>query len=410
MKYFIRTDNLKEVLPLRYWFDGAKDRKLSPESLAELGGYLLDKQLSVATGEAKGVIDPYIESIESVRAMLLQAVREKPELPEPHYHLARYYHIHGNTYEERLTLENAIRAFDMAQTESVRRRLYRVDTHYRYANLLLGNKESFPVIEQVVKGIELYEDFLNRNLVPPSPQLGKLYALRGDLDYFKPVNDETYKPMMESALNYYHRAEQNKWAPPEIQYRMGAAYYQLEDWKNALEYVFKASSGMPLNRRMLYALGNIAYRRGDYFAAQGYFNRLLDILENQRVRLPVLLPNDRPEFLELAERLMIARNNAGVVYEALADQTGRREYRSRAMSLYAESARAWDSITRNPQSMQRSLLEQIPGVQGINQGYLNAYYALRPSSGYSPAIFPRIDKDAIEPSKWEELVSNGGLQ
>ncbi|MDR0503819.1 MAG: tetratricopeptide repeat protein [Treponema sp.] len=405
MTYFIRTDNLKEVLPLRDWFDGSKNRRLSAASLAELGGYLLDKQLE----EVKGVPNPYVENIQSVRAMLLQAVKENRELPEAHYHLARYYKNLGNVYEERLTIENAIRAFDLAKQESVRRRLYRVDAHYRYSNILVNNREFFPAEEQLVRGIELYEDFVSRNLISSSAQLGQLYAAKGDLEYFVKSGN------MRAALRDYKDAERNGWSPPEIQYRMGAAYYQIEDWKNSLEYLFKASADLPLNRRVLHALGNAAYKRGDYFAAQGYYNRLLDVLESQRVRLPVLLPNDRPEYLELGERLMIARNNTGVTYEALANVTGNQDFRSRALSLYAESARAWDSITRSPGTMERMSLVGSPGAPGINLGFLNANNFLhannaqQSSAGYTPEIFIRIDKDALEPSHWEELAPFGGL-
>jgi tetratricopeptide (TPR) repeat protein len=401
MIYFIRTDNLRETLHLRHWFESSDRRHLSAESLAELGGYLLDKQLERPTG----VPDPYIESIESVRAMLLQAVMEDPYLPEPHYHLARYHHNLGNTYEERLTLENAIRAFDLARRESVRRRLQRVDAHYRYANLLINNREFFPAEREVIRGIGLYEDFLNRNLIGPSVQLGQLYALGGDIEYFaKPGSD------MRTVLDrFYHVAEGYGYAPPEILFRMGSAYYQLEDWRNSLEYLFRASTHLPLNRRMLFALGNVTYQRGDYFAAQGYYNRLIDLLENQRVRLPVLLPNDNPQFLEIGERLMMARNNAGVVYDALAEQTGNRDFRARAMSLYAESARAWDAITRNPETMIRMRLSEIPGAPGINLGYLNANNLLRPGTDYSPGVFIRIDRDVVEPSRWEQLAPFGGM-
>jgi hypothetical protein len=107
---------------------------------------------------------------------------------------------------------------------------------------------------------------------------------------------------------------------------------------------------------------------------------------------------------------MMARNNAGVVYEALAEQTGNREYRSRALAMYAESARAWDTITRNPETMVRMRLSESPGAPGINLGYLNASNAMRPSNNYTPEIFIRIDKDAVEPSHWEELAPFGGLQ
>jgi tetratricopeptide (TPR) repeat protein len=401
LKYFIRTDNLKETLQLRVWFENdPKKRKLSTPTLAELGGYLLDKQLQKTPGT---VPDPYIESIESVRDMLLQAVMQDLYLPEPHYHLARYYHSLGNTHEERLTLENAIRAFDLAKQESVKRRLYRVDTHYRYANLLINNREFFPADEQAVRGIELFEDFMNRNLIPPSSQLGQLYAVRGDLEYFVKSGN------MEAAINNYKKAELYSYAPPEVQYRMGAAYYQQEDWRNAIDYLFRASKELPLNRRLLFAMGNAAYQRGDYFAAKGYYDRLLDVLETQRVRLPVLLPNDNVQFLETGERLMMARNNAGVVNEALARQTGNRDYRSKAMVLYAESSRAWDAITRNPETMTRGKFTDSSGAPSINLGYLNANNALRPTSGYRPQIFTRIDKDALEPSRWEELAPMGGF-
>ena len=399
MKFFIRTDNLKETLYLRAWFENGRNRRLSAESLSELGGYLLDKQLE----KPSGVPNPYVESIESVRSMLLEAVRMEPTLPEPHYHLARYYHNLGNTYEERLTLENAVRAFDLARTESVRRRRYRVDTHYRYANLLVDRKEFFVAEEQLVRGIELYEDFLSRNLLPPSPQLGQLYAAKGDLEYFLKTGN------MEAALVNYRQAERYDYSPPEVQYRMGSAYYQLENWGIALQYLFRASSELPLNRRLLYALGNAAYKRGDYFAAEGYFNRLLTILESQRIRLPVLLPNDSPQFHELALRLMLARNNAGVVYEALAEQTGNREYRSRAMVLYAESSLAWDPLTRNPDTMVRMHLTDNFSDPGANLGFFNANNALRPTSDYRPQIFIHIDKDVLEPSRWEELAPAGRL-
>jgi len=394
MAYFIRVDNLRETLNMRTWFDKNPKHQLPAESLAELGGYLLDKQLE----KPAGVPDPYVESIESVRDMLLKAVMMEPTLPEPHYHLARYHHNLNNNYEERRTLENAIRAFNLAQTESVRRRNYRVDTQYRYANLLINNREFFPAEEEVVRGIQLFEDYMNRNLIPASEQLGQLYALKGDLEFFVKSGN------MEAVLNNYHIAERYNYSPPEIQYRMGAAYYQQGDWNNSLNYLFKASAELPFNRRLLYSLGNAAYQRGDYFAAQGYYTRLLDILENQRTRLPELLPNDNAQFLETGERLMYARNNLGAANEALAEQTGNRAYRSSALVMYTESARAWDAITRNPETMVRSRLTESSGSPSINLGYLNANNALRPSSDFAPQIFPRIDKDVLEPSKWEELT------
>nr|AGS53955.1 hypothetical protein [uncultured bacterium contig00109] len=387
MKYFIRTDNLKETLILKNWFDNDPERRvLSAEMLGELGGYLLDKKLE----EVSGVPNAYVAQIDGIRDLLLRAVYADASLPEPHYHLARYYHSLGNDHEERVTLRIAIKAFDDAREETIRRRNYRIDAHQRYADVLIKNREFLPAEEQLVRGINLYEDAVSRRLISRSPQYGRLYAGLGDLEYFTKTGD------MRAALRYYHRSEENGWAPPEMQYRMGSAYYQLEDWRNALEYLFNASSGLPLNRRVLFAMGNAALKRGNYSAALGYYNRLLDMLENQRSRLPILLPNDRPEYLELAERLMMARNNAGVASEMLAAQTGQREHHTRALAFYAEAERAWDAQTRDPRSMVRSSSTPLP--------FLNTRNALYPQAGYEPQIFIRIDREALENSPWEDLA------
>ncbi|GHT58734.1 hypothetical protein FACS1894109_13430 [Spirochaetia bacterium] len=413
MKYFIRTDNLKEVLPLQSYFmytsrlkmgpDSLPDlksypRKIGGDSLAELGGYLMDKR----TEEVRGVPNEYVEQIQGVRDVLLRAVKTDPALPEGHYHLSRYYRSLSNLPAEQDALETAIRAFDAAREESIKRLAYRIAAQQRYAGILTGQRRFFDAEEQLVKGIGLYEDGLSRRLLNPSPDFGKLYADLGDLEYFTKIGD------MERALQYYLRSERNGWAPPEIQYRMGNAYYRMEQWPEALERFFAASSELPLNRRILLALGNVAYQRGDYFAAQGYYNRLLDILEGERSRLPMLMPNDRPEYIDLAERLMIARNNMGVTLEAISRSQGNVQprvldrYRSRALGLYTESARAWDTLTRNPESMVRLGAGSF-STPGINLAFLNSRNALYPEPGYEPMLYPKIDPDVLEPSIWEEL-------
>jgi tetratricopeptide (TPR) repeat protein len=397
MKYFIRTDNLQEVLPLQAYFMDNKRRKISADSLAELGGYLLDKRLE----EVRGIPNEYVERIEGIRDVLLRAVQTDPDLPEPHYHLSRYYQSLGNTYEERITIETAIRAFDSSPEGSIRRINYRIDAQKRYADILINNREFFPAEEQLIKGINIYEDALARRLLGRSPGFGRLYAGLGDLEYFTKAGD------MEMALQYYRRSEQQGWAPPEMLYRMGSAHYHREEWREALERFFTASAELPLNRRLLYALGNASYQRGDYFAAQGYYNRLLDILEAERSRLPLLLPNDQPEFVELAERLMIARNNTGATLEALAEQTGDNRYRSRALALYSESARAWDTLTRNPDTMIRMRPAPDVSVPGVNLPYLNSRNVLYPQPGFERQIFIQIDKDVLEPSAWEHLAPQG---
>jgi tetratricopeptide (TPR) repeat protein len=391
--YFIRTDNLKEVLPLQAWFMGDSKKRITPDTLAELGGYLLDKR----TEETRGVPNEYVEQIQGVRDVLLRAVQTGPGLPEAHYHLSRYYRNLGNTRDEQLTLEVALRAFDEAGEGTTRRLKYHIDAYKRHADLLINLREFKPAEADLIKAIGLYEDALSRNLLKAAPEFGQLFATMGDLEYFTKQGD------METTLAYYRRSEDAGWAPPEMLYRMGSAFYHLRDWAPALERFFAASTRLPLNRRILLALGNVCYMRNDYFAAQGYYSRLLDLLEAERIRLPVLLPNDRPEYVELADRLMRARNNMGVVLEALTGITGDNRYRAQALGYYSESARAWDTLSRNPETMIRPFAGEL-STPGKGRPNLNIQNLLYPQSGYEAQIFPEIDKDVLEPSFWEDIA------
>jgi tetratricopeptide (TPR) repeat protein len=403
LKYFIRTDNLGEVLPLQsYFMSTNKKRKISVPTLAELGGYLLDKRFEDArvlpVTEPRKVPDEYVDQIDGIRDILLRAIKEGPAIPESYYHLARYYNRYGSTNEERSALESAIGVFNAAEEGNPKRAGYRIDTYRRYAESLVNAGEFFPAEEQLVRGIRLFEDALARNILRPGPLFGRLYADLGDLAFYSQDGN------METALRHYREAEANGWAPAEVQYRMGVAYYELSQWEEALERFFTLSGVVPNNRRLLYALGNVAYLRGNYFAAQGYYNRLMDLLDAERVRFPNLMPGGRPEEQELAERIMVADNNLGVTLETLTRITGNTSYRSRALGFFAESIRAWDAITRNPESMTR--LRPIRNLYGpgINLAYLNVQNILNPSSGYDQQIFMRIDRDMPEPSAWENLI------
>jgi len=385
LKYFIRTDNLAEVLPLQAYFMGSTKRKISGATLAEMGGYLLDKKLQ----DVKGVPDKNISKIEGLREVLERAIKTDSQLPEGYYHLARYFSKFGKQIDERIMLEKALSVFETAPELSGRRIGYHIDTFRRYALLLRNNKEFITAQAQLNEGLKIYENAVQRRVLTRSPEFGRLYADLADIEYFSAGN-------YEAALKHYTTALANGWAPAEIQYRMGVIYYTQKAWAEALEKFFATSLDFPLNRRLLFALGNTTYMRGDYHAAQGYYNRLLDILETERSRFPMLVPNDRPEHMELVERLMMARNNLAATLENLADETGNSKLRSQAFALYTESSRAWDLITRNPKSMVRS--------DSKNLAYLNTRNTLYPIKNYERQIYTNIDRDVLEPSLWEELL------
>jgi tetratricopeptide (TPR) repeat protein len=398
MLYLIRTDKLGEVIPIQNYFMKRPKSKISTPALAELGGYLLDKHTEVT----KGVPDEHIEEIEGIQDVLLRAVRQDFSLPEAHYHLARYYNNYNATQEERQTLEIAADAFDKARPESSKRSRYRVDTQLRLAKLMIAGREFIKAEETLAKGIAIMEDAVERRVVRRAPEFGELYAYLGDLAYFAKSGD------MREALDFYLSAEENGWSPPEMQYRLGSAYYRLGEYAPAVNRLFNVSMERPYNRRLLNALGNASYMRSDYLAAEGYFKRLINMLENDRNRFPMLLPNDRPEHRELLERMMTAHNNLGVTYNALAASTGRPEYRAAALGEFAESAREWDALERHPETFIRPGITEST-VPSASLPYLNIQNTLYPEQGGNGLIFMQIDKDLSDNSWWEAVMRSEGL-
>ncbi|MDR2343967.1 MAG: tetratricopeptide repeat protein [Spirochaetaceae bacterium] len=393
MLYFIRVDKLGEVIPLQNYFMSRPKARVAAPSLAELGGYLLDKRFEVA----KGVPDEYVEEIQNVKDVLLRALGQDFSLPEAHYHLARYYNRYGDAQEERQTLETAAAAFDTARPESPKRTMYRVDTQGRLARLLISGHEFISAEEALVKGVNIMEDAVERRVLQRSAEFGKLYAYLGDLAYFTKSGD------MREVEAFYLSAEETGWSPPEMQYRLGSAYYNMGEYASAMRRFFDVSMETRYNRRLLNTLGNVSYMRYDYDAAAGYFKRLIGMLESDYSRFPALQPREHPEHREIVERVMVARNNLGVTYNALAAVTGRPEYRAAALGEFAEAARAWDVLERNPQTLVRAGITD-PAVPGTSLPYLNIQNTLYPTQGGNGLLFMRIDRDLNDNSWWEELM------
>ena len=394
LMFFIRTDNLEEVLALQAHFMSSPSRRISASSLAEMGGCLLDKQME----EVRGVPNAFLDSIRGVLEILLRAIRQDSMHPETYYHLARYYYFFNNAHDERLTLEIAVQVFDLAEEASPRRMGYHIHTLRRYAEVLTSSREFFPAEENLVKAIGIYQSGLARRLLSQGPEFGRLYADLGDLEYFVKDGD------MQGALDYYLLSEEHGWAPMEVQYRMGAAHYQLRQWALAQDRLYTVLREMPTNRRALYAMANVSYMRGNYFAAQGYYDRLLELLNVDRSRLPPIQPTDDVLQLDLTERLMVSQNNLGVTLEMLTDRTGDLRHRTRAQALYSESALAWDIYTRNPITMIRMRPDTDIIGPGVNPAYLNVLNSLYPEPSYYHHFFLRIDRDVLEPSLWDDLA------
>ena len=370
MRYFIRTDNLLEVLTLKERFYPRK-KSLSAEDWTDLSGYLLEKLYGPLAPA-----DEYLRSkIEDVKDMLVTAVKADSSNPVAHYNIAKYYINTNNSFYAKSSLNNAINAFE--KTESHKRKdIYRFIDSYR----LLGEEytqeaDYLKAMESYTSGISL---FTNENIgrgLEGNSDIGKLYSDYGDIEYFVVGN-------MDGALESYQDAIDNDYDRGEIRYKIGFIQYGKKNYSDAIGSFMKASEDFSDDPNLLLAMGNTLSLKNDNYVAQSYYQRLLNQLNAEKEQKGILFPQVRKDEAEVVDKFLKVTNNLGVTLYRLARRTGNSAMNAQAMVNFQNSLRAWDSMTRNQQSMTR--------LGGSNLAEQNIKYVIHPTPEYEPAIYTEI--------------------
>lgn len=374
LRYYIRTDKLREVLNLKSLFYQKKNRKaLGSDDWTELSGYLLDKLYGKLDKN-----DEYLRSsIEDVRSMLEIAVSSNQENPVAHYNLARYF-IHNNYNDQaRSELENALSLFDSSKSRTKKDVYRQINASRILGELYAGNHEYLKAQEVYTRGADLYNSEHDSTGFEGDENTGKLFADLGDIDYF--VSGE-----LDSALYNYKKATEIKSDTPSVNYRIGAIYYGKEDYDNALSSFLKVLEKEPKDENALLALGNTLVLCGDNFAAQSYYENLLSKLDLEKAKRKILLPQEDEDEGTIVDLYLKASNNLGVALYRTAQQTGDSQQNADAMVHFADSMKAWDALTRNPRTMVR--------MDGSNLAQQNSTYITHSFPDYEPAIYTEIPK------------------
>lgn len=365
LRYFIRTDAMDEVLKLKEYFLSARKPEIDPEAYAELGGYLVTNGM-----------------LEDVEEILLRADRLDPRVPEIHYHLARFFRETKEYTEESKALTNARAQFESLGGLSRRRLGMLIDTHIRTGEALYRGGAYLDAEQSFRKAISLYEDALARRLLTPTPEYGRMYAGLGDLFYY--VSGE-----LESADDLYDKAREHGYATPELAYRVGYIDYTGGRYEDALIELHSAEDGYFDNRNLMFATANALFRRQDYFAAQAYYEQLLSSLERERDRIPAVRLEEDPKHRALIVFIMKVYNNLGVTLQRLAERTADVGKASEALVHLTHSSEYYDTLSRNPETLERSATR--------NLAYLNTRALIYPGAGYEAQIYTEIPRDHADP-------------
>ncbi|MFA6856970.1 MAG: hypothetical protein WCR31_07160 [Treponema sp.] len=372
MRYFIRTDNLREVLELKEHFYPRK-KSLGAADWTELSGYMLDKLYGQLPPS-----DEYLRAhIEDVKDMLVRAVEADPSNPVALYNLSRYF-IHMNSGDSAVQMLG--RTIDAFKKYPVRRRsdTYKEIDSYR----LLGEeytkqKEYLKAQESYTDGITVYTSEQNSSGFEGNGQIGRLYADAGDIDYFIRGN-------LDSAYDEYTTAVNTKYDTSSLNYRIGYIDYGRGNYDRAVGSFIKAAENQPEDNHLLLAMADTLSLQGDDYAAQGYYERLIHNLDIEKEQKGILFPQVRPDQAEIVDLYMKASNNLGVTLYRLSHRTSSSKFNADAMVQLSTSMRAWDAMTRNQVTMVR--------LGGSNLAEQNMKYMSHPVPDYEPAIYTDIPR------------------
>ena len=370
MRYFIRTDNLAEVLPLKNYF---LNKKLPDEDLIELSGYLLEKRYEPKPTDSENLIG----KIEDLRELLEKSIKKRPESPEANYNMGRFFLHNQKNEAAKDYLVNAINLYEDSIKMTPKRTIRQIDAMRLYGELIAGDKLYNEAQEIYANALAKYEAYTAQKGIYPSPVVGKLYANYGDISYFIAGD-------YDEALDAYEHAVRELNNTPSIQYKMGYIHYQKENYSDAMRAMTLAYGEKPNDRNLLYGFGNVLFKYTNYFAAQAYYERLMELLEAEKIRKGIIFPQTRVDHAEFVEDYMHTSNNLAVVLNRIAVQNGDSNKNGRAISLFGESTRAWDALNRNPETMIRA--------KTINLAYANIQNMIKPRSAFVPEIYSDIPK------------------
>ncbi len=381
MRYFIRSDNLRQVLQSKGNFEGkGKEKSLSSEDWTELSGYLLNK--------AYGPLAPSEEylryQIEGLRKMLITAVKADPSNPIALYNLAKYYIQTNETNVIEPTLKNSIEMFNQAKSMK-RRDIYKyIDAYRLLGEYYIKSEDYLQAQEQYAEGISLYTTERDNAGFTGNKDVGKLYEDLANLKYFISGDYD------EALLNYKASVELEN-DSPSIRYRIGYIQYNNKNFVEALGSFMKAGDGNIKERNLMLAMANTLAIRGDDYAAEGYYAQLIHSLDEVIAEKGLVLPQANIKDYDIVNTYLTAANNYGVTLYRLAKRTGDSSKNGEAIVQFSQSVRAWDALTRNQETLVR--------LGGSNLAEQNIQYITHPIPDFEPTIYTEIQKTLTDKEK-----------
>ena len=379
MRYFIRTDNLKQVIPLKKVFE-PREKSLCADDWAELSGYLLDKYYGTLAPS-----EEYLRyEIDGLRGLLLRAVKTNPNNPIAYYNLAKYFIKSGENATIENTLQTAIEKFNTVPSMK-KRDIYKYIDSYRLLGEQYIDMENYLLAqEQFSEAISLFTTERDNAGFEGNADIGKLYEDMGNIKYSISGDYD------DALINYKYSVELGN-DTPNLRYRIGYIQYKKNNYGEALGSFMKAGDGNVKERNLMLAMANTLFMRGDDYAAQGYYSQLIDSLDREIEKRGIVFPQTSVKDYDVVNTYLYASNNYGVTLYNLAKRTGNSALNAQAIVQFSQSLRAWDALTRNQETLVR--------LEGSNLAQQNIQYITHQVPEFEPSIYTEISKTLLDNEK-----------
>ena len=159
-------------------------------------------------------------------------------------------------------LDTAIGLLERMQPLDKKHLAMLIDAHNRRGETFWRREEYLLAEEHFQSSITMIEDAQRRRIFGLRKEFGLVYK------------------------NLSLKAANNRYADSDLDYKMGYIHYAADRYEEALLSFSKVVDEKPTNENALYALANSLYLRGYYSSAQGYYLRLLNLLEAREESSP----------------------------------------------------------------------------------------------------------------------------
>ena len=348
------------------------------------------------------------DDIDGIEEKLIAVSNQDKKLIEPHYQLSRYWkRMEKKDLERRAlgTIENLLKNFDDSHMmknyphsynyAAMQRKRMDIFTHNRLGKFSYNDDEILEAQRYYKKAVDRFEKY--SSLPGNTASYGHIYEDLGDIYYY---NAGRYN----DALKYFGKAYSTGYKNDNLDYKIGFINYKNRNYSKAAENFYDISLNARENEAALFAFANASFNYGVYSPAKAYYDRVIEKMEYWREHEKVLDVERRRDQREILEKLMQVYNNQGVTLFKLAEKNHNQEYYSKSLVYLSESSELYDSLMRDPLTMNKTLTKPLAQLNMkwilLNSGWKNMNYekSVIPYSSDnmsldSPVIYNSIDED-----------------